>query len=487
MKVFVVLSFFCFFLCNCTPPEAVKVLNEPDSEPETNRSDNMNDDSGNDTDEDFFIIDEELPSYYSKQYLIDKCAQISNSMLDLKDSTDSFVFITDTHFERNACYSGRLINTIIKNTSVGKVIYGGDTSSEWPVDYKPIGLQLLDDNINKLMGTMVDRIPVRSIYSLRGNHDFSCRIDESSFDGYPISYVKEVYMSFMPKVIMDRTDNDGLYYFFDNDDVKVRYIAVDTSYGNKLGAANIGFRQLKWILEVALNTAPENYSLVFLSHIPISKGVDITTEYLQFTCLRELIGAINNKRKGIVKYDGKELEYDFTSSTNTVLFVLSGHIHCDGQAFEDNVLYITTTCDRVSNDMTSQYEETYKQTRRFGDITEQAFDVVSYSNENDGWVLMTRFGSGYSRYYNKRIISLRKCDTITLDDKLTFVMPVKWDGNDAPGPTGSWSSHGWIRNLSVVGIKGNQITALEEGEAMIFAEDIRHNKEFFLIKVDASI
>lgn len=244
---------------------------------------------------------------------------------------------------------------------------------------------------------------------------------------------------------------------------------------------------MKWVLEEAIETAPENYSLVFLTHIPISLGVDITTEYVRFKPLKERISAINNNRKGTVKCDGKEVEYDFTSTKSKVLFVMSGHIHSDAQAYEDNVLYISTTCDRVSNDMMSQYEETHRQYRQSGDITELAFDVVSFNNTSDGWTLMTRFGAGFSLFYNRRIITLQKGETISLSDNLSFLNPVRWDANDAHRAIGSWTNRNWTRCLTVIEINHDKITALKEGEAMVLAEDQEHNKDLFLVKVTPSI
>ncbi len=437
--------------------------------------------------DDSFIINDALPAYYTKHYLSDRCKSINSFLVNNDGDVDSFVFITDMHFEKNSCHSGILINTILKNTPIKIIIYGGDTGSEQSADDKPIGLSLLAANIEKFKSSLIDVIQDASFFAVRGNHDLSCKIDETTFDGFPIQFVIDLYLSFMPTVYYDKTEGDGLYYFFDNGETKVRYIAIDTSYGRKLGAANLGYRQLKWILDEAIGSIPEDYSLVFLTHIPISLGVDITTEYSRFKPLKEIITAINNNRKGSVSCDGQELEYNFTSNTNKVLFVLSGHIHSDAQAYEDNVLYIATTCDRVSNDMVSQYEEEYRQTRKIGDITEQAFDVVSYNNSSDGWIMMTRFGAGYSRFYNKRVIALQKGDTISLLDNLSFVNPIKWDANDAPGAIGSWSCRNWTRSLTVLEINHGKITALKEGEAMVFAEDQEHNKEFFLVKVTSSI
>lgn len=434
-----------------------------------------------------FLISEEMPSYYTTQYISDKCDIIKNSLSESEGITDSFVFITDTHFEWNECHSGQVINTIIQNSPVNKVIHGGDVGSEVTRDFRVVGFPLLTDNIKKMSDTLVKKIRPAKFYSLRGNHDLNCKIDESSFDGYSISYVKDTYLSFMSDVVMDKTDDNGLYYYFDNAEARVRYIAIDTSYGSFLGKANLGYRQLSWVLKEAIESVPKDYSLVFLTHIPISLGVDITTEYVCYQPLKEIISAINNRREGTVKCDGKELSYDFTSTSNRVLFVLSGHIHSDAQAYEDNVLYLATTCDRVSNDMVSQYEEAYRKTRTTGDITEQAFDVVSFNNSSDGWIMMTRFGAGYSRFYNRKIISMQKGETISLIDNLSHLNSIKWDANDAPGAIGSWSTRNWTRTLTVLKIDDDKITALNEGEAMVFAEDIEHNKEFFMVKVVSSI
>lgn len=430
---------------------------------------------------DSFIINEALPSYYSKQYISDKCDIIKSSLVEVDGNKDSFVFITDTHFERNECHSGQLINTIIQNTPVNKVIHGGDVGSEVTRDYRAVGFSLLSDNIQKMSENLVDKIKPASFYSLRGNHDLNCKIDENTFDGYPISYVGDMYLSYMTEVVCDKTDEDGFYYYFDNIEAKIRYIAIDTSYGSIIGSANLGYRQLSWIIENAIKTIPDGYSMVFLTHIPISTGVDTTGECARFKVLKEILSAINNNRKSSVFYDGHELSYDFTSNNNRVLFVLSGHIHSDAQAFDDNVLYITTTCDRISNDMMSQYEEDSKQYRVAGDITEQAFDVVTFSK--DEWVMAIRIGAGYCRYYNRKQITLKKGNSISLKERLSFVTPIKWDGNDAPGPIGDYRIKGWKRNLTVLSIREEQLTAQKEGEAIVFAEDKEHNKEFFFVKV----
>lgn len=436
--------------------------------------------------DDSFIIADGLPCYYTKEYMTEKCNIVNNSLKRSDGINDSFVFITDTHLEWNSCYSGKLISTVLSNTPVSRVIHGGDAGSELTRDYQPIGFDLLYENIEKLSTSLVEEVKTSSFYSVRGNHDFSCKINDNDYDGFPISQVKSTYLSFMPGVISDETDDDGLYYYFDNPVAKIRYIAIDTSYGSIIGTARLGYRQLEWILENAIKTTPDDYSMVLLSHIPISLGVDITTEYVRFKPLKEIISAINNKRSGTVICEGQELKYDFTSTSNSVLFVLSGHVHSDSQAFEDNVIYITTTCDRLSNDMVSQYEESYRQFRVFGDISEQAFDVVSFNNVDDGWIMMTRIGAGYSRFFNKKVVSLRIGETIDLSECTTFIDPQSWDANDAPGAIGSWVSRNWTRSLTVLDISDDRITTLREGEAMVFAEDKEHNKEFFLVKVLSS-
>ena len=79
-----------------------------------------------------------------------------------------------------------------------------------------MGVTLLTDNIQKMSETLVNKIKPASSYSLRGNHDLNCKICETTFDGYPIQYVKDCYLSFMTDVVYDKTDEDGFYYYFDN-------------------------------------------------------------------------------------------------------------------------------------------------------------------------------------------------------------------------------------------------------------------------------
>ena len=163
-----------------------------------------------------------IPSYYSESYLLKIVNEINNAYSIGDGTIDSFIFITDTHFEKNQCHSGLLIQMIQDITPVRKVINGGDVGSVTLSTAIPSGFELLSENESRFIQYLVNKCSKGDFYSLRGNHGFNNRLDDSSFDGYDPSDVRRFYLTHMSQVVLNDMDSLGLYYFFDSPSARIR-------------------------------------------------------------------------------------------------------------------------------------------------------------------------------------------------------------------------------------------------------------------------
>jgi 3',5'-cyclic AMP phosphodiesterase CpdA len=331
----------------------------------------------------------------------------------------------------------------------------------------------------KFVDFLINKIKGYPFYAVRGNHDFNNMLENGKQIGYPLPEVISFYLSFMPEVPYRSLDDNGLYYYFDNHDVRIRYIVIDSSYGCKIDMTRLGVNQLQWLVSDAISSTPSDYSIVLFSHIPI----DLADDNMTFTPLKTILSAVNSRSSGSVVCEGIEVPYDFSVAEYNVFLVMSGHIHTDSQTYDERVLYVTTACDRVSNEMVSQYDEEPRQIRRPGDVLEQAFDVVTIKHSEENWIDLTRIGAGFSRFFNRDNITIRVGESVNLTKKLSKITPQKWRSNDSPGPIGNWRAKEWIYTSTVIELNGGVVLAKKTGSAIVYAEDDKRNKEFFLVDV----
>ena len=416
-------------------------------------------------------------------YLAAKAAILQNDAVVKKDKTgDCFFFITDTHFQNeynNAGNSGKLIDYLASNTSFDKIIHGGD-SGGLSNEEGCLGYGYIMQSIEWFKERLLKYVTKYGFLNVHGNHDYNnfFNIEGTDFRGLSIPMVRKYILgSNTLPFVTDEQNPNGIYYYYDNDASKLRYIIVDSEQDSETGRMYMdNLFQLAWIVN-SIKSLPPNYDLVFITHCPIEVTVDITGEYQVFSNLLTLIRAVNNHRKGVIG----GIDFDFTNSQCKVVMVLSGHTHMDNATLVDNVLHVTTKCDKMDTTypMISPFDIWAERIR--GTYHEQAFDAITIYNSHSD-IQFRRIGDGHDRLFHTKIKKMAVGETIDLS-LMTEIKTCTWVTNDCTGNTYS-SELGWTLSNTILSVdtSGN-VTALSPGEAFVIAKDVLENKEFFYIKV----
>ena len=233
-----------------------------------------------------------------------------------------------------------------------------------------------------------------------------------------------------------------LHYYHDDDDQKIRYIVVCTTNTDNNGVVKqyFGARSLQemylqydWIYQTLLDT-PDNYDIFILGHAYVWSGPEAPAGYRPYmphevgVALGRMMAGLRYKTNVTVRcatnnqllnsfYAYGAHTYAFANDSKTHHFVVgvSGDKHFDGayilgpsatientriyDAISKNdkeVLLTVTLCDARA--VPEEDYNNYKPTMTAGTVNEQAFDVVTVTNDNR--LVYTRFGSGTDRIFN---------------------------------------------------------------------------------------
>ncbi|MBQ9786435.1 MAG: metallophosphoesterase, partial [Clostridia bacterium] len=195
-------------------------------------------------------VEEILPSYWMS-YLDTKIAEINAKSESYGYNADAFICITDQHLDGSKDYAAAVINYITERTSIKKVIFGGDTLQGGDNDK-----ELLRDYINSFNDDL-------TVLGMRGNHDNWGNVDDKA------------YYDIVLRPLAEKIERlDDLYYCYDNDDQKIRYIITDSTYTASDGSSNLtSTEQLDWMKEKILELDSEWTTVVF--HHGIYTSADI--------------------------------------------------------------------------------------------------------------------------------------------------------------------------------------------------------------------
>ena len=303
--------------------------------------------------QDGIAAEESVPPYW-RTYLDAKIAEINAKAESYGSSADSFIFITDQHLEDSTDYSAQIINYICKNTSIKKVIFGGDTLADGVEgnmllrEYK----ELFNDDL--------------MVMGMRGNHDPIGNTTENSF--YDI----------MIRPLIDKANvTDELYYTYDNQAQKIRYIITDSvaSKSNYLTSD----KQIAWMKEQILELDEDWTTIIF--HHGIWEGTSSETTTLQ--------KSIDGQR--II--DAIDSIYD--EAKCTIAGIYSGHTHRDYYELSSKGYALVSTATDSSNYDYSKADTT-NPTRTDGTTNEQTFDIV-FVNPTTSKFETIRIGAGTDR------------------------------------------------------------------------------------------
>ena len=291
-----------------------------------------------------FDFGNNVPDYYTS-YLGQRIDEIETYIEGCSSGTDTFIFLTDTHWSMNARKSPSLIKILGKITS--KVVFGGDAIMLGTHDAMKYDIK---DFVHSLKQTGLD------VYPVFGNHDDN----HLGYGQSPTFSDGEIYSWLFRPFEMNVHGVAGKrYYYFDNTSIKLRYIVLDSEQWDSYDE-----EQVEWLGSVLKNS--DDYTVVVISHMMYggmkpNENIPYSPNGM-YKCYA-MIKAFKNKRT----YES----YNFNDSTGNLAYILQGHSHQDWALVDDGVNVIATTCDKNINDNgTGVYEG-----REDGTINEQAFDV----------------------------------------------------------------------------------------------------------------
>ena len=274
-----------------------------------------------------------LPAYYhTGEYIENKCELINSMARASTGVTDTFAFVTDTHWTQNARQSPALLSYIKAHTRVEKLFHGGDVCDYITSEHQPY------DAFSEFLKAWND-----PIYTAMGNHDYASQYGTEA----------RLYYAYSSKG-RDRIGNqDRNYFYVDNPQSKIRYIFINGfAPGNSTWAWGFEQTQLDWLAGTALNLAA-GWGAVVVTHITHS-NVNGTP-------------AVNANAQGLLNV------LDAYSGAGEIIAVLSGHTHVDWiDRTAGGIPILVTTCDKNEPWGTS---EPWLADRVTGTIREQVIEV----------------------------------------------------------------------------------------------------------------
>ena len=391
-------------------------------------------------------------------------------------SNCSFIFITDTHVEANQMRSSYLIKRIIEQTKINKVIWGGDAICAYGKDTE------IEPSWQKQ--TQLDSVvaDIGFVYKIRGNHDFTIKENSKSDRGITYSQRKTAQMLLAghpENVVLNASDPDACYYYFDDTKSHFRFIAFDTT--DSIRDENIAWgtiygvhdRQLQWIVDSAIATTPKGYDIILLSHVPFMDTFGARNVVYDNVC--EVIDAVFRKSAGHVG----NVYYDFRKLKKTsVLMCLSGHNHQDRQTYRNGCVHMVTACDAAYNDYKADPFVKDVSGRIKGTVNEQCFDCISIDRKK-GIISVYRIGVGGNRFFHTNALKCKIGKSKRLRSSLRGF--VEWHSYNASGNKydGKWTLFNDVVCVDDIG----NIICTKKGEAVVLAIDEKGNKELFNIIV----
>lgn len=308
------------------------------------------------------------PSYFENNIsnAIETCR---NNLFATGIDGDSFVFITDVHWQSNQKHSPILAKQIMDATNVDKIICGGDLIGGGS---KSSMIELMSDCVNSFKS-------IGRFYSLLGNHDTNKLGADSSSD----YFTKANAYALMQKesdFIMDY--GNPCYFFFDNPTAKTRYICLDTGEER----TSLDSTQSTWLSNTLASMPSGYHALVFAHiiyqttttwHIGLQPSELERTAFMNDVC--DILDAFNAN-----------------NSDKFVEAIFGGHTHIDADfVTSGGIPIVLTDCD-TRQTFTETSSGSGVANHAVGTINEQCFDIttIDYANKT---IKCVRVGRGSSR------------------------------------------------------------------------------------------
>ncbi|HAT4279262.1 TPA: hypothetical protein I9078_002410, partial [Clostridium perfringens] len=253
-----------------------------------------------------------------------------------------------------------------------------------------------EEVINRLKN-FKDRFKDRSnVFITLGNHD-----DNSNYKDFTKVITHEEMKKLMFSDMKDVTFGNGLYYYKDFHEHKIRLIVLNSEdipeYDPNMiykGQWDYAFsnEQLNWVAHTALNT---DYKIIFCSHTPMVENVEgFDYPIKNVDAMLGIMKAYNLGESYSSSNTTGDFKYNVSVTYNkkgTIVCCLFGHVHADNIVYKDNIAHISTTCSNCSYRYGSSHIE-----NATGTVNEIALDFLTVRNKTG---YLTRFGAGSDRSF----------------------------------------------------------------------------------------
>ena len=342
---------------------------------------------------------DKIPKYW-QEHLVEKIRRIQDLQKEIGPDCLNFGMITDIHWSHNAHNSAVLLEKVLTDCNIPYFLNGGDVACFAPFGTKA-HLKNEFDEYKKAFLAVESKCLI-----VFGNHDgvYSTLPEPES---YAQNITKKERLengfAFLRKYPNRVFGPDGMYYYCDDVERKVRYILLNThdvpsdetdgegrAIYNTFRMFCIREEQLVWLANVALDVPTREWSVVLCSH------ENATAVSKHKTKNHGLILGILTAFKRGEKFEGEtvfddepylnaKVSVDYTGRGGTFIAWLAGHVHEDFIVDEEGIISVSTMNDSCGNASGVQAPH------ELGSITEQTFDIYTIDKKMKK-VYITRIG-----------------------------------------------------------------------------------------------
>ena len=339
-----------------------------------------------------------VPVFY-RDHLESKKASILSNMMEVGKDGETFIFITDIHWENNDQNSPLLTSYLLDHLNINNLICGGDIINEGE---KSEMAEIMQECIASFQH---ENVLMPCAY---GNHDSNANGTQSS-EWFNVNEQYALMQKQAERLVNYFTptnnNNYNWNFYYDIANTKTRFIVIDT--GN-----NGSFNKFSYLAD-CLNSTPEGYGIVLIAHWLIQSTITQTSRDLEAMC------DAYNARESVTISAGT---FDMSNGKGTVFLILGGHAHNNFNWYSsDGIPVVTIDCD---NGIRSNNTETPYVTNT---ITAQSFGVFTVNHSN-GDVKEVKIGRGFDHKYNSGINSVSVGNTLTLT---TDISNPTWSTSDS--------------------------------------------------------
>ena len=275
-------------------------------------------------------------------YVLTEAEMIANKVIEKRNAYSLVVTaMSDLHTDgKDTSAIGVLhafqgVNEIDKITEVDLVTIHGDVC----VGYMTEEYQEAFKYVKTCMNEITKNIP---LIHMQGNHD---DLNDDTTEVARQKYYRYIGSN-NKDVVTDFNARYGIYGYKDFDDLRIRYIYVNSADGSENEVNNnnwITKGQFNWFINTALDFSnkegAEDWQWIVGTHHPLNSN-NIMKAF------KDILVAYDNRTSGSYSYnnivDGTtKISYDFTNAKQRLLCHIHGHIHNFRTDWYDSVLSIT--------------------------------------------------------------------------------------------------------------------------------------------------